>query len=122
MRRSRIAFRWRFAIVLGLLDDVGMFWDFGSGAPRGASLALCGRSCWPSRNMASMMPGVVELFEARWRPHCASQAEASPRVDVDEVSQAPGENAARSFKDKNSCTKGDQTKGVSLSLSCLVRR
>ena len=65
------------------------------GAPRGASLALCGRSRWPLRNMASMMPGVVELFEARWRPHYASQAEASPRVDVGEVSQAPGDKAVR---------------------------
>ena len=59
------------------------------GAPRGASLALCGRPCWHPRNMA------LELFEARWRPHYASQAEASPRVDVGEVSQAPGDKAAR---------------------------
>ena len=54
---------------------------------------------------------VVEVFEARWRPHYASQAEASPRVDVGEVSQAPGDKAARSFKDQNSCTRGGSNKG-----------
>ena len=48
----------------------------------------------------------LKFFKEAQRPHCASQAEATPRVDVGEVSQAPGENAARSFKDKNSCTKG----------------
>ena len=69
--------------------------------PCGASLALCGRPCWPPRIMASMMSGVEEeLFEARKRPHYASQAEATPRVDVGEVSQASGDNAARSFKDQ----------------------
>ena len=80
------------------------------GAPRGASLALCGRPCWPPCIFASAMPGVAELFEARWRPHYASQAEASPRVDVGEVSQAPGDKAARSFKDQNPCTKGGLNK------------
>ena len=80
------------------------------GAPCGASLALCGRPCWLHRNMPSMMSGVGELFEARKRPHYASQAEATPRVVVGEVSQASGDNAARSFKDQNPCTKGGLNK------------
>ena len=50
--------------------------------------------------------GELKFVKEAQRPHYASQAEATPRVDVGEVSQAPGENAARSFKDKNSCTKG----------------
>ena len=66
--------------------------------------------------------GGLNFVKETQRRHYASQAEATPRVDVGEVSQAPGENAARFFKDKNSCTKGDQTKGVSLSLTCLARR
>ena len=52
------------------------------GAPCGASLALCGRPSWPPRILASMMSGVVVLLEARKRPHYASEAEATPRVDV----------------------------------------
>ena len=80
------------------------------GAPCGASLALCGRPCWPLRIMASMMSGVGVLNEARKRPHYASQAEATPRVDVGEVSQASGDNDARSFKDQNPCTKGGLNK------------
>ena len=63
------------------------------------------------QHMASTMPGSVELFEAGRSLHNASQAEASPRVDVGEVSQAPGDKAARSFKDQNSCTKGGSNKG-----------
>ena len=49
--------------------------------------------------------GELKFVKEAQRPHYASQAEATPRVDVGEVSQAPGENAARSFKDMNSCTK-----------------
>ena len=80
------------------------------GAPCGASLALRGRPCWLPRDMASMMSGVGELYEAKKRPHYASQAEATPRVDVGEVSQASGDNAARSCKDRNPCTKGRSNK------------
>ena len=57
-----------------------------------------------------MMSGVGELYEATKRPHYASQAEATPRVDVGEVSQASGDNAARSIKDQNPCTKGGSNK------------
>ena len=61
------------------------------------------------RDMA-MMNGVEELHEATKRPHNASQAEATPRVDVGEVSQASGDIAARSIKDRNPCTKGRSNK------------
>ena len=64
----------------------------------------------PPRDMALMIPGVEELHEATKRPHYASQAEATPRVDVGEVSQASGNNAARSIKDRNPCTKGGSNK------------
>ena len=61
---------------------------------------------------AASFPALDGFFEAQ-RPHYASQAEASPRVD----SQFSGGKAARSFHVQNSCTEGDQTKGVSLSLT-----
>ena len=44
-------------------------------------------------------------------PHYASQAEATPRVVVGEVSQISGESAARSCKVQNSCTEGGSNKG-----------
>ena len=45
------------------------------------------------------------------RPHHASQAAASPRVFVGEVSQFSGGKAVRSFKAQNSCTEGGSNKG-----------
>ena len=110
MRRSRIALRWRFAFVLGFFDDVGMFWDFGLGGPVRCFAGIVWSSLLAPLIMASMMSGVGVLFEARKRPHYASQAEATPRVDVGEVSQASGDNAARSFKDQNPCAKGGLNK------------
>ena len=49
--------------------------------------------------LASLVVGEVEV-EAQ-RPHSASQAEASPRVDVSEVSCNSGRKAVRSFKAQN---------------------
>ena len=79
------------------------------GALRSASLALCSRP-WPPLFLASVKFDAWELCEAMKRPHYASQAEATPRVDVGEVSQAPGDKAARSFKDQNPCIKGGSNK------------
>ena len=72
----------------------------------------------PPRDMALMITG-EELHEATKRPHYASQAEATPRVDVGEVSQASGNNAARSIKDRNPCTKGGTTTFLDSSVSSL---
>ena len=69
-----------------------------------------------------MMSGVGELYEATKRPHYASQAEATPRVDVGEVSQASGDMLPGPSKTRIRAQKEDQTKGVSLSLTCLARR
>ena len=110
-KRPHIALRWRFVFVIGLFDDVGHVLGLRvGGGPCGASLASCGRLCWLPRDMALMFTGVEELHEATKRPHYASQAEATPRVDVGEVSQASGDNAARSIKDRNPCTKGGSNK------------
>ena len=49
--------------------------------------------------LASLVVGEVEV-EAQ-RPHSALQAEASPRVDVSEVSCNSGRKAVRSFKAQN---------------------
>ena len=51
------------------------------GALRSASLALCSRP-WPPLFLASVKFDAWELCEAKKRPHYASQAEATPRVDV----------------------------------------
>ena len=79
------------------------------GALRSASLALCSRP-WLPLFLALVKFDAWELCGAMKRPHYASQAEATPRVDVGEVSQAPGEKAARSFKDQNPCIKGGSNK------------
>lgn len=50
--------------------------------------------------------GWLNFVKDAQRPHHASQAEASPQVDVGEVSQFSGVRAARSFKVQNSCTEG----------------
>ena len=104
--------RWRCGLVIAGTSwlYVGVFWDFGSGgALRSASLALCSRP-WPPLFLALVKFDAWELCEAMKRPHYASQAEATPRVDVGEVSQAPGDKAARSFKDQNPCIKGGSNK------------
>ena len=73
-------------------------------------LALVGASVILVVASAAALQAFAEFFEAQ-RPHNASQAEATPRVDVGEVSQISGERAARSFKVQNSCTEGGSNKG-----------
>ena len=55
--------------------------------------------------------GWLNFVKEVQRPHYASQAAATPRVDVGEAPQIAGENAARSCKVQNSCTEGGSNKG-----------
>ena len=55
---------------------------------------------------AAALQAFAEFFEAQQRHHYASQAAATPRVDVGEVSQISGDRAAGSL-----CTEGGSNKG-----------
>ena len=59
---------------------------------------------------AAASQAFAEFFKAQ-RPHLALQAEASPRVDVGEVSCRQGGKTVRSLKAQNSCTEGRSNKG-----------
>ena len=80
----------------------------------GSAGALAARAFEALNRLLTLVVGFcgwLNIVKEVQRSHFASQAEVTPRVEVGEVSQVSGENAARSFKDQNSCTKGGSNKG-----------